>query len=258
MHFSFAWVFGRMLALSAIAVIPLAAACGGDESGGAGTITGGTSAVGTSTGGTSTVGTGATGGSSSGSADTSGTGGTAGTPPAEVFDPSIELPSYDCRNDTATRACVSIRGTFAGEPLDRYCGRDTSPGLLLRSPDAWPVACQEGATPDEGWFYQISVPIQAPGSFHHEVVEDDAFIGANVVVMENARGSDFESGNFVSGAVAGTVTRDPATEDDVIVGTFRGTFGAPGVLCNALFADECEAAQVHGTFKVVHFLKVSN
>ncbi|HYO93625.1 MAG TPA: hypothetical protein VER33_03890 [Polyangiaceae bacterium] len=186
-----------------------------------------------------------------------GTAGGAPAVPGHVFNPSLPPPSYDCRTDTQTKQCISIRGTLNGQSIDRHCALDTSPLVLLRNPDVWPAACAEDNTGTVGYWYQLNIPIQMPGSFSYNIGPGSAY-GADVGVAFNGRGGDVRSSHFVSAVLAGSVRRDATTTNDILVGTFRAAWAAPAADCDARLTDTCGPADVHGTFKVEHYLKLED
>ena len=269
--FRFPW--GMTLSLVAASFL----ACGGSDGTDGGSTRGGSAgastAAGASAAGANGGASGATAGTSNGGAPTGVSGGAgfnagasggagmamggASGAPTNALDPSLPAPSYDCRSDATTKACVSISGTLAGAALDRHCARDVSPGLLLRNQNAWPVACQEQADVNQGWFYQIAVPIREAGNFSYEMKSGDPYVGADVVVMNDNTGGDFQATHFQSGAVAGVVEVEAATGNHIITGTFRATYATPEPLCHTVYANTCAAAQVTGTFRVIHYLKVN-
>lgn len=174
---------------------------------------------------------------------------------ADAFNPQVALPSYDCRTDPATKACVSVSGTLAGEAIDRHCAGTVSPGAVFRTPDAFPVACLESGSPRMGFWYQVTVPVQGAGAFSYDLTPDGAFLGANVTVARDGSGGEVRSDHFVGGKLSGTLVKD-ASDDDLISGTFRMTWGAPGVSCQPGGPSGCAAADVNGTFRVLNVLDV--
>lgn len=202
---------------------------------------------------TTGVGAGGTGGGA-GAGATGGSGGSAGTSNvADVFNPALPVPSYDCRADTATKACVSISGTVAGQSVDRHCAGATPPGALARNPTAFPVACQESGSPLTGYWYQVTVPVQGPGVFSYELAPGGAYSGANVTVALDGGGGEVRSDHFMAGKLAGSIVPEGA-EDELISGTFRMTWTMPGASCQAVGPDECAPADVNGTFRVLNVL----
>jgi hypothetical protein len=172
-----------------------------------------------------------------------------------VFDPGLPPPSYDCRADTQARQCISIRGTLNGEAVDRHCAVGMPPLVLLLNPDAWPVACAESGSASVGYWYQLSIPMQMPGPFLHNITAGTPNNGAEVAVAFNGRGGSVRSDHFVSAVVAGSVRRDATTTNDILIGTFRATWKTPVAGCDGRLADSCGPAEIHGTFKVEHHLK---
>lgn len=184
-----------------------------------------------------------------------GTGGTAAA--NEAYNPDLPRPSYDCLTDLQTKDCVSISGTLDGQAIDRHCALPDAPGVLFRNPDAWPAGCVEGATSATGYFYQVTVPVQAPGTFDHVLAAGDDFIGADIALALDGRGGDVQASHFVGGEIAGTVETDPAdSTGTIIVGTFRGTWDVPDQFCIAYKEQQCAPANVHGNFRVENYMTV--
>ncbi len=258
--------------LAAVAsLVPWLAACSPDDTapntGGTSGSAGASASGGTGPGGTAgalgqggTSGSGGSGGQSgtSGSAGSggagSGGGGAGGGGPTEVFDPTLPRPSYECRTDVQSGTCLSISGTLAGVAIDRHCARPDLGGGLARNPDAWPVACYEGSSSSEGYFFQLAVPRQAPGNFYYDL-SGNPENGLELIVAHDDRGGDLTGSHFAAGALSGKVEHDAGTDHDIISGTFRGTWRMPDANCRQAFMSGCEAATVHGNFRVVHFLK---
>lgn len=184
-----------------------------------------------------------------------GSGGSGPGSVATVFDPTLTPPAYDCRTDVESKACLSVSGTLNGVAFDRHCAMPGSPGLLRRSPDAWPVACFEDPSDKVGYFFQVSVPVQPPGVFNVTVALGSTYTGADVVAAKDDQGGDFRSDHLIAGALAATIEVDPVTSDHLIVGTFRASWGVPEVDCDSYFPNDCLPAQVHGNFRVDHYLK---
>jgi hypothetical protein len=113
----------------------------------------------------------------------------------------------------------------------------------------------EGANAGTGYFYQITVPRQAPGVFHHELSSADDFNGADVTIMLDGAGAGAQSDHQLKLEMAGRVHEAADTGYETLTGTFRATWGMPEALCSGGLPDECAAADVHGTFKVVQTLE---
>lgn len=173
----------------------------------------------------------------------------------EVFDPSLPKPTYDCRTDVTNKTCLSVSGNVGGS-FDRHCALPSSPDLLLRNPDAWPVACfEDSSTAKVGYFFQVAVPVQGAGPFTFMVAPGGKFTGADVVAAKDDAGGDFRSDHLVSGAIAATVEVDSGATTNIITGTFRAQWGEPEVDCDSRIPNTCLAGKVHGTFRVEHYLK---
>jgi hypothetical protein len=209
-------------------------------------------------GGSPQGGSGGSAGSSSGGSSQGGVSGTSGTGGgvADVLNPNLPPPSYDCRTDAQTKQCVSIRGTIAGQNVDRYCALPDSPIGFVGNPPAWVTNCeqQEG---NQSYVYRVDILVQQPGSFHH-VLDPEDYTGADVVAGVNDAGGDGRSNHLVQAEIAGSVVRDPQTTDDIVTGTFRATWGDPPANCFPAYVDQCVPADVHGTFRVDYALKVSD
>ena len=132
--FRFPW--GMTLSLLAASFL----ACGSsDGADGGGSTRGGSAGASTAAGASAAGANGGTAGTSNGGAPTGISGGAgfnagvsggavaamggASGAPTNVLDPSLPAPSYDCRSDATTKACVSISGTLAGAAFDRHCAR---------------------------------------------------------------------------------------------------------------------------------------
>jgi hypothetical protein len=194
---------------------------------------------------------GETGGGSGGSGGSSGTGGG-----DDVLNPDLPPPSYDCRTDSQSRQCVSIRGTIAGRTVDRHCALPDSPTAFVGTNPAWVTSCeqQEG---DQAYLYRVDVPVQDVGAFHH-MLDPENYTGADIVASVNDVGGDGRADNLILAELAGSVVRDPQTTDDIITGTFRATWRDPQSSCFPAYVDECAAADVHGTFRMIYSLKVGD
>lgn len=229
----------------------------GGSTGGAVATTGGTGGTGarSSSGGTSGAG-----GSGGGSTQDGASGGTGGSMPSDapsLLDPSLPMPSYDCRTDLITKECVSMSGTFGTTPIDLHCALANSPSVVFSSPPVWPTTCNDvtsSGTPS--YTYAAYIPLQGPGTFHH-IVEpgSDNSLGADVLVMLDLYGADALAENLIRIEIAGTVEQDPVTMHHIIYGTFRAEWGPPGEMCSAGTPVYCSAANVHGTFRVEHYLE---
>jgi hypothetical protein len=192
----------------------------------------------------------ATGGAAAGG--TSGGAASAGAASAttDVFSPSLDKPSFDCRTDVEDKDCVSVAGMVSGHGFDQYCADINSPMALLLSPPRWPTAC-EAIQQD----YQVDVPVQNPGSFHVTLTPADDTVGVDVRVVINGAGGDREASNLVSAEVAGNVTTDPMSGDAIVSGTFHATWSTPAATCRTGDGSPCFAADLNGTFRSDNNLK---
>jgi hypothetical protein len=216
----------------------------------------GSESVSTGTGGLNLQfgGAGASGGATGGAAAGGTSGGSASAGAAnvttDVFSPSLDKPSHDCRTDLEDKDCVSVAGMVSGHGFDQYCADINSPMALLLSPPRWPTACE--AIQQN---YQVDVPVQNPGSFHVTRTPADDTVGVNVRVVINGAGGDDEASNFVSAEVAGNVTTDPMSGDAIVSGTFHATWSTPGANCRTDDGSLCFAADLNGTFRSDNNLK---
>jgi len=237
-------------------------ACGSSAGSGGGTSagTGGTGAHAGESGGSQAGGSSgspASGGGAGGSGGgTAGSGAGGGSGPVDVLDPSLPKPSYDCRTDSTSRTCVSISGKFNGMDLDMHCADPSSPMLGDAAPDAWLTSCRPSGMAGVGYWYQISVPWQMPGSFDLKRTTGQPRAGVDEILALDYSGVDFFTDNFVSGEVAGTVALDAGSGDTILTGTFRGTWSDPGAAhCRGEAVSACYAAQITGTFRSDQIIK---
>ncbi len=220
------------------------------------TSAGGSSAGGSTTGGSSGSGVGGTGngsgsggaGNASGAGGAIGGGGSSGSGDVDVLDPSLPLPSVDCRTDTTSRICVSVSGTVAGQAVDEHCTMESFAEMIAGTPLSWIVICGE-----EGSFgplsYRVDVPVQPPGQFDETFLPGAASQG-DVIIQSGSSGGDVSSDNLLTARVAGHSERTAGTPAvDLVVGTFQGTWSEPTADCTTGYADECLASKVHGTFR---------
>lgn len=214
---------GRLACLAVLSV--LANACGGDDDGSP--ASGGSS------------GSSGTGGSGAGSGGSAGSGGV-----PEVSNPNLPSPSYDCRDDTATENCVSVSGTYDGQPIDRHCAEANGPTSLIMDPDRWQADC---GTATMGAFDAVSIPIQAPGVFHHMVLAQMSATGANVRIASDGplTENDALSPHFLGAEIAGLVEEEASTSFDTVTGTFVAKWDPTGVSCGT-----CPPADIQGSFRV--------
>jgi hypothetical protein len=186
----------------------------------------------------------ATGGAAAGGASGGATSAGAAGVSTDVFSPSLDKPSHDCRTDLEDKDCVSVAGMVSGHGFDQYCADINSPMALLLSPPRWPTSCE--AIQQN---YQVDVPVQNPGSFHVMRTPADDTVGVDVRVVINGAGGDREASNFVSAEVAGNVTTDPTSGDAIVSGTFHVTWSTPAANCRTDDGSLCFAADLNGTFR---------
>jgi hypothetical protein len=198
------------------------------------------------------------GGSSAGGGASGGFGGTGGSPRGgSVLDPTLAPPTYDCVGDAVTRQCVSISGVIAGRSIDRHCARSDSPLTIFGSPYRWLSDCIEQDADGTAFNYRVEVPVQDAGPFQYTLDPND-YVGADVLVIMNDAGGELQSDHSIGGLMAGLVEVDPATENDIITGTFRAAWGEPDATCRAGFPDTCASAHVHGNFRVRYSLSIED
>lgn len=221
---------------------------GGNSGAGTGGASSGAGGKGGSTGSAGAAGSASSGAgmTSGGSAGASGAGGSG--PLIEVFNPALPKPAVDCRTSNAAQ-CLSISGTLLGAAIDDSCTKDQEAGGIFTDPDAWPIYCGEGPTGFEGLFYQVTVPLQGAGTFHHVLEDRDDFAGANVMVTQDDVGASGEDSFLKVLELAGKV--EPMQIDvftvRLVTGTFRATWNEPESTCGA----SCGAADVHGSFRFI-------
>jgi hypothetical protein len=232
------------------------------ESGGTSGSTGAASGSGGAAGGSSgTAGKGGTGGSTGGTRGSAGKGGSAGDggkagsggSGGDVLDPDLPDPGYDCRPDTAHNTCISVTGTLLGAALDTHCAREGGSTLVTSDPAAWPFQCAESELgPTVGYWYSVSVPPQEEGTFRYELAPGADFTGAAIGLASDDTGGSSLADHFEGGIIEGEATYDAEIDGTVITGTFRGRWGTPAAGCDAGSPSTCGAAEVHGTFRLLH------
>jgi hypothetical protein len=126
-------------------------------------------------------------------------------------------------------------------------------GFLPGGPDRWVSDCTDEDS-GHSFYYRVDTPVQAPATFDY-ALDSERFVGADVIVWVDKEGGDVRSDHLTEGRVAGWIERDPMTEDDIITGTFRATWGTPTQNCRADLPDRCAAADVHGTYRVIYSIK---
>lgn len=191
---------------------------------------------------------------SAGSAGSGGGGSGSGGVPA-VMNPNLPPPSYDCRTDLAAKECVSVSGTYDGEAVDQHCTEATSPTSLLLSPNRWQAGCGEGFS-GPGLYVGVSVPVQAPGTFHHILLASESFDGADVEVVKDGMTTAFNDQaaiHFQGAEIAGLVEEESATSYDTVSGTFVARWDPTGITCA-----QCPPADIHGSFRVTYQLQFDN
>jgi hypothetical protein len=107
-----------------------------------------------------------------------------------------------------------------------------------------------------GYWYQLSVPWQMPGTFDLTRTNGQSHAGVDEILALDYAGGDFFSDNFVSGEVAGTVELDPSSGDTIVTGTYRGTWTAPATpSCRGDAVSSCYSAQITGSFRSDQIIK---
>lgn len=172
-----------------------------------------------------------------------------------VLDPELPVPSYDCRTDTTNGACVSVSGTLLGVEIDRRCARLGGSMIVNMTPESWPLACvEEELGPTAGYWYGVAVPPQTEGSFWYDLVPGGEYAGAGISLAHDDTGGSSIADHFEGGAIEGQTTYDSVIDAYTVTGTFRGRWGMPaGPSCEAGSPGTCGEADVHGTFKLLHF-----
>jgi hypothetical protein len=140
--------------------------------------------------------------------------------------------------------------------IDMHCALPDSPMLGGAAPDAWLTGCRPSGMAGVGYWYQVSVPWQMPGTFDSTRTAGQPHAGVDEILALDRAGVDFFSDNFVSGEIAGTVELDASSGDTIVSGSYRGTWTAPtSPSCRGDAVSTCDAAQITGTFRSDQIIK---
>lgn len=264
-------VFARRSSTALLAVTQLLA-CGSDgasSQGGSGSSGSGPGGGAPSGGSSSNAGSpasagnsGAAGGSGGGVAggSTAGAGGAASVVvPPDDFDPAIPKPSFDCRTSEldSSKRCVSIRGTLNGVAVDTHCSSGALVYVTFDDPLAWVADCLEGPSSEMGRRYQVTVPVQKPGTFSYDLPPGPGapYAGASMTVAVNLVGGSSLGDHYAGGALSG-VAYDGDFGTEVILGSFHGSWKAPtSASCDPGPMGMCAPGEINGTFRIVHAVR---
>lgn len=182
-----------------------------------------------------------------GGADGAAGGGTGGDAAADAaaaptaFDPTVPVPSHDCRTDPSVN-CISYAGTYDGMSVDSYCDKPDGTSVTIHAGE-WVIGCD---TTSQGTAV-LYVPIQKVGAI------------TGTATAGSASGMDFEfsadatteialfTSNLVHAAMVGTIAA--SSPGRVVTGTFHGQWSTPASGCSGPYGATCAAADVNVTFR---------
>ena len=192
---------------------------------------------------------GAAGNALSGSGGLAGAGGTASGgsagSTAAAFDPTVSIPSHDCRADTSPN-CISVAGTYNGAAVDTYCNMNNDLGVIIQG-GKWAIGC-EHLMPG---FARLFIPVARPGNFSEQLsvgphpkiefyFKSDASPFGSVVL-----GVD----NFQHAEAAWSITAAPSNYR-LVSGTFHGKWAIPDSACGSSSGVTCAEADVNVSFRL--------
>jgi|GEM_PF-3157902 len=185
-------------------------------------------------------------GSAGGGAGGASAGGSAGAVSSGgPFDPTVAIPSHDCRSDTGAN-CISVAGNYNGADIDVYCNPTSDVSVTIHA-GKWVIGCDH-LMPG---FARIDIEVAPPGNFSEQMsagskpaTEFEFSTGAtpnSAVALSNP--------NLAEAEVAGTITAMPGNHR-VVSGTFHGKWSPPLSTCKSLSSSACVEATLNVTFRL--------